>query len=189
LIDEYAAGHPAVAGRAYAINVLGCILGPLFASYILLPWMSERFALILLGLPFLGFYFLVSKSLAAWQREWTGRVAVVALVCAMLVTEDYQNYMSGLSAHMEARRDYAASVTSVGEGMNKVLLVNGIGMTTLTPCTKFMVHLPLAFHDGSSQSALIICFGMGTTYRSALSWNIDTTVVELVPSVPKSFGF
>ena len=29
LIDEYAAGHPAVAGRAYALNVLGCILGPL----------------------------------------------------------------------------------------------------------------------------------------------------------------
>src|SRR5208282_4147754 len=36
---------------------------------------------------------------------------------------------------------------------------------------------------------LVICFGMGTTYRSALSWNIDTTAVELVPSVPKMFGF
>ena len=34
LIDEYAAGHPADAGKAYAINVLGCILGPLFACYI-----------------------------------------------------------------------------------------------------------------------------------------------------------
>jgi spermidine synthase len=30
---------------------------------------------------------------------------------------------------------------------------------------------------------------MGTTYRSALSWDIDTTVVELVPSVTKDFGF
>jgi spermidine synthase len=30
---------------------------------------------------------------------------------------------------------------------------------------------------------------MGTTFRSALSWNIDTTVVELVPSVTKAFGF
>jgi predicted membrane-bound spermidine synthase len=30
---------------------------------------------------------------------------------------------------------------------------------------------------------------MGTTYRSALSWNIDTTAVELVPSVTKMFGF
>ena len=30
---------------------------------------------------------------------------------------------------------------------------------------------------------------MGTSYRSALSWNIDTTAVELVPSVTKAFGF
>ena len=37
LIDAYATGSPAVAGRAYALNVLGCILGPLFASYVLLP--------------------------------------------------------------------------------------------------------------------------------------------------------
>jgi len=40
----------------------------------------------------------------------------------------------------------------------QLLLVNGIGMTTLTPITKFMVHLPLAFHQGPSESALIICF-------------------------------
>src|SRR5208282_5584426 len=65
----------------------------------------------------------------------------------------------------------------------------GIGMTTMTPCTKFMVHLPLAFHKDQPQSALIICFGMGTTYRSALSWGIDTTAVELVPSVTSVFGF
>ena len=30
---------------------------------------------------------------------------------------------------------------------------------------------------------------MGTTYRSALSWDIDVTAVELVPSVTKAFGF
>lgn len=85
--------------------------------------------------------------------------------------------------------DYAASVLSYGENFNKLLCVNGIGMTTLTPVTKFMVHLPLAFHTGKPESALIICFGMGTTYRSALSWDIDTTAVELVPSVKDSFGF
>ena len=71
----------------------------------------------------------------------------------------------------------------------KSLLVNGIGMTVLTPITKFMAHLPLAFHKTPPESALIICFGMGTTYRSALCWNIDTTVVELVPSVTKAFQF
>jgi spermidine synthase len=87
------------------------------------------------------------------------------------------------------RRDYTASVISFEEGDGKWLLVNGIGMTTLTPITKFIAHLPLAFHKGPPESALVICFGMGTTYRSALSWDIDTTAVELVPSVTKAFGF
>ena len=36
---------------------------------------------------------------------------------------------------------------------------------------------------------LIICFGMGTTFRSALSWGIPVTVVELVPKVPKLFPY
>jgi spermidine synthase len=44
-------------------------------------------------------------------------------------------------------------------------------------------------HEGVSKSVLIICFGMGTTYRSALSWNVETTAVELVPSVKEAFAF
>jgi spermidine synthase len=83
-----------------------------------------------------------------------------------------------------------ASVISFGTDRNdKWLLVNGIGMTKLTPITKFIAHLPLAFHRGQPKSMLVICFGMGTTYRSALSWGIDTTAVELVPSVTRAFGF
>src|SRR5450631_2646591 len=41
LVDEYAAGQPRRAGQAYAINVLGCILGPLVGCYLLLPFVSE----------------------------------------------------------------------------------------------------------------------------------------------------
>lgn len=76
-----------------------------------------------------------------------------------------------------------------GTGMRKVLLVNGYGMTVLTPVTKMMAHLPLAFLDRPPQNALAICFGMGTTFRSLHSWGIPATVVELVPSVPRLFGF
>jgi spermidine synthase len=80
-------------------------------------------------------------------------------------------------------------VLATGEGMQKRLLVNGVGMTTLTPITKVMAHLPLALLQHRPQNALIICFGMGTTYRSFLSWGIPTTAVELVPSVPRLFGY
>jgi predicted membrane-bound spermidine synthase len=189
LVDGYAAGQPAAAGRVYAINVFGCILGPLFACYVLLPRLSERHALILLALPFFVFWLFFFKSQTRRQRLALGLAMCAVLVWSSLFTEDFETMLFKTAKHTTVRRDYAASVVSFGEGWDRYLLVNGIGMTTLTPITKFMAHLPLAFHKGRPKSALIICFGMGTTYRSAMSWDIDTTAVELVPSVTKAFGF
>ena len=45
-----------------------------------------------------------------------------------------------------------------------------------------MAHLPMAFLDHSPQRTLVVCFGMGTTYRSLLSSGIPTTAVKLVPN-------
>jgi hypothetical protein len=73
--------------------------------------------------------------------------------------------------------------------MERRLLVNGIGMTNLTPGTKMMAHLPIASLPAPPQSVLVLCFGMGTSFRSALSWGVPVTVVELVPSVPSLFGY
>ncbi len=73
--------------------------------------------------------------------------------------------------------------------MAKRLTVNGVGITYLTPMTKLMAHLPMAFLDHRPSSSLVVCFGMGTTYRSLMSWNVSTTAVELVPSVPHLFGY
>jgi spermidine synthase len=189
LIDEYAAGQPRHAGQAYAINVLGCILGPLFACYLLLPRFSERYSLILLTLPFIAFGFMLRKSLPQLPRLGLGLAIGIALVWSSLFSEDFEGMLFKTTSGTIVRRDYMASVISFDEGDGKRLLVNGIGMTALTPITKFIAHLPLAFHKDPPKSALVICFGMGTTYRSALTWNIDTTAVELVPSVTKAFGF
>jgi hypothetical protein len=86
-------------------------------------------------------------------------------------------------------RDNTAATMAAGEGFRRNLMVNGNGMTGLTPVTKMMAHMPLASLDRPPQSALVVCFGMGTTFRSLLSWNIQTTAVELVPSVPKLFWY
>jgi spermidine synthase len=189
LIDQYSLGDPAGAGQAYAINVTGCILGPLFASYLLLPWVGERIGLILLGTPFLVFSFLGAESLSS-RRRWGWRLASgAALAWSLFYAVDFANLVLLRSPKTEVRRDYAASVISAGEGFSRALLVNGIGMTALVPITKVMAHAPLAFHTGKPESALIICFGMGTGYRSALSWGIETTAVELVPSVRDAFTF
>ena len=189
LIDKYAAGQPADAGQAYAINVFGCILGPLFAGYVLLPGLSERHALILLNLPFAGFYLWLARSKPRSRHLAWGLAAGAVLVWSLFFSEDFESMLVRTEKNTTIRRDHVASVISYGEDRHKRLLVNGVGMTGLTPITKLMIHLPLAFHPGPPKSALVICFGMGTTYRSALSWNIDTTAVELVPSVTRAFGY
>jgi spermidine synthase len=189
LIDDLAAGAPAYAGTAYAINVLGCILGPLFASYFLLPLLNERHALLLLGLPFLGFFLVASADLRPARRLTLGLAAGGLMAVGFCFCRCFEEYVASTDQAMRSRRDYAASVIGVHQGAEKYLLVNGNNMTALTPVTKFMAHLPLAYHQGKPESALVVCFGMGTTFRSALSWDVNTTAVELVPSVPKLFGF
>src|SRR5205085_9571448 len=90
----------------------------------------------------------------------------------------------------EVRRDSTATLVAMGsDRLNKRLLVNGVGITNLTPITKMMVHLPNAFLRHPPQSGLVICFGMGTTHLSMLSWGIRSTAVELVPSVPGLITF
>src|SRR5579864_1582191 len=53
LVDRYSYGDSAKAGRAYAVNIGGCIVGPLLAGFGLLPFMSERAALVVLTIPWL----------------------------------------------------------------------------------------------------------------------------------------
>lgn len=189
LVDQYAGGDPAAAGKAYGINVVGCILGPLCASYVLLSHMNERYAMIFLGLPLLVLAFLCAQSLSASKKAVMRIGTGVALVWCFFFAHDYEWLFKEKDNHTEIRRDYAASVISYGQGLRCGLLVNGVGMTALTIDTKLMVHLPMSMHKGKPESALIICFGMGTSFRSALSWDVETTAVELVPSVVGAFGY
>jgi spermidine synthase len=189
LIDEYSGGDPAAGGRAYAINVTGSILGPLVASYLLLPWLGERYGLVLLGIPFLVFSFVRTGSFQTWSGVGSRVAAVALLIWSVFFSVDLAALVPMKATKTEIRRDHVASVISAGEGLSKALLVNGVGVTGLVPITKFMAHLPLAFHTGRPESALVICFGMGTSYRSVLSWDIEATAVELVPSVRDAFPF
>jgi predicted membrane-bound spermidine synthase len=191
LVDRWSSGDPKKAGSAYAVNVVGCILGPLVAAFVLLPLLGERWALFLLVLaPLFAGLLWGSQTFAAGRATHRGPpgVSVVAVGFSLLImfsTIDFEKSFPG----SVVRRDSTATVTAWGQGRDKHLLVNGMGMTTLTPITKMMAHLPLAFQDSRPKSALTVCLGMGTSFRSSLSWGIDATAVELVPSIPLLFGF
>lgn len=193
LVDRFSEGDPNRAGAAYAVNVVGCILGPLVAGFVLLPYLDERYALLLLAVPWLvvGVFFAF-----AGQSQLSGRVKAptrfvvlpAILVASFVLIVRTKSYIQTIPGAL-VRRDSTATVVAAGQGMDKSLYVNGINMTVLTPITKMMSAMPLSFLDHAPQNALVICFGMGTTHRSMLSWGIDSTAVDLVPSVPKFFSY
>jgi spermidine synthase len=192
LVDRWSGGDPDRAGSAYAVNVIGCILGPLLSGFLLLPFFNERWVLLLFAVPWL----IVSFNPSWWAgneeqkpgpaRKLNPSYALAVLAVALvLITGSYESHFP---KHV-VLRDHTATVMAVGEEHQRDLLVNGRGMTGLAVVTKMMAHLPLAFLDHRPQSGLVVCFGMGTTFRSMHSWNIDTTAVELVPAVPRLFGY
>ena len=190
LIDDYSGGRPERVGSSYAINVLGCILGPLAASYILLPALSLKAVLLLLAAPFLALlvYHAARGELRGLRRALLP--AALALAgAALLWTRTYEDRWRETASSAIIRRDHTATVISFGEGMKKELLVNGIYITYITPLTKVMAHLPLAHLESPPKKALVICFGMGTTWRSLMSWQLDATAVELVPGVKDAFSY
>ncbi len=192
LVDRCSGGDPDKAGSAYAVNVLGCILGPLLSGFLLLPLISERWVLFIFSLPWLvlGLHpeWWVEREAGEPRRVSSSKlhygVAVLALGL-LLVSRDYESRF----AHPEVLRDNTATIIGADYGLGKQLFVNGVGMTGLSTITKIMAHLPLAFLDHPPQKTLVICFGMGTTYRSLISWGVPSTAVELVPSVPRMFWY
>jgi len=184
LVDRWAEGDPERAGRAYAVNIVGCIIGPLLGSFFLLPVFGEHVSMVLLVFPWL-FIAAPWKRFSAFVPRVLSYGCMALCVVILLTTKDY----SILFSPRKVLRDSTATVTATGKGMRKQLLVNGTGMTMLQPTTKMMAHMTLASLAESPRNALVICFGMGTTHRSVISWGVSSTAVELVPSVPKLFSF
>jgi spermidine synthase len=189
LIDQYSGGNATRAGYAYAVNIAGCVLGPLAASYAILPTVGAVAGMSILVLPLAALLGLSD----GWRGLWRPRLipcglSLAAVAATWLQVWGYEERSPYRLRDVHVRRDYAATVLSSGRGYKKVLLVNGMGTSVLTPLTKAMAHLPALCHPGQPRRALVICFGMGTTYRSLLSWGFETTAVELVPSVRDAFG-
>ena len=190
LIDAYSRGLPDKAGRVYAINILGCILGPLFAGYLLLPYLGVKSSLLLFSLVFVLLFFVYGKMRGSFSAVnlMSSAVGVFLIIIGARYFTTYEDFLS-LQKNTIVRRDHTATVVATGEGLKKRLLVNGIGITAMTPIVKIMTHMPLVFLDEPPKNGLVVCFGMGTTFRSLLSWDVKATAVELSPSVKDLFGF
>ena len=191
IIDYYSKGDAKKAGESYAINVFGCILGPLAVSYLMLPFMSAKAVMIIMSVLYIILFFMFIKNVSKVVIAAAVPVLAVFLFVSSVYTATYELPYKNLN-DVYIYRDTTATVWAGRRKVNTgfidgFLLVNGYGMTNLTNITKIMAHLPLALHN-NPKSALAICFGMGTTHRSLLSWgDINVTSVELTPGVVKAF--
>lgn len=194
LVDLASGGDPKKAGKVYAVNVAGCILGPLLAGFLLLPLAGERGAIAFLAAPLFVLGYAAIRKYGGGtlpSGRWTPlRAYSAALALAVLSLAGGRTFYDRYYPDSVVKRDFEATTMAfTGPDGQKALIVNGVNMTCLTPITKFMAHMPLAMTGNKPENALIIAFGMGTTFRSALSWGIDVTAVDLIPSVPEFFGY
>lgn len=186
--------------RALTWNTVGAIAGALFGGFVVAPLFPHFHAIEVLALCFVGLA-LYGLALTRWQA--TGRfragtaLAAAAVAAAALFSLGRPDLFIALVERrlpqFEVRHHESGlqGVTSVieqpgREGPSARLLVNGIGMTVKVFATKAMAHLPILAH-GDAEDTLVLCFGMGTTFRSALSHGGRVDVVELSPGVIDAF--
>src|SRR4029079_19519066 len=84
--------------------------------------------------------------------------------------------------------DEIASVQAGQVHSTPELWVAGTSMTLLTVDAKLMPILPLIARPDAKR-ARVVAFGMVSACRAPLTAGLQTDAVELVPSVPKMFGF
>ncbi len=192
LIDQYSLGQSKAAGLMYSLNIIGSILGPLVAAYILLPLFGSRKSIIFLIIVFFILFLIgVIRNSEAINIKKTSIITILFLIGINFSFFKNKSYEEGTTHQkINIRRDHTATVISYIIGpSNKGLLVNGQEMTMgVNQAQKIMAHFPLATLQHKPESAVVIAFGMGTTYRSLLSWDIEATAVELVPSVVDAFS-
>ena len=102
LVDRWSGGDPDRAGRAYAVNVAGCIAGPLLCGFLLLPQVGERWSVLLFALPW--FVMAFSSRRTPGFRPLSRAFAYAALVLALCVLFCDQEFRSPVFRPQSAAR-------------------------------------------------------------------------------------
>jgi spermidine synthase len=197
--DAEDAGGELVA-LAYSWNTLGSVLGSLLGGFVLAAWFDYFQSLYVLAGLYASAALGVGIALAVMRGAPLGHKALlvsalaVATFCAWQVGQESRFVTqleelrpgSQVTFHRPGLQGVTTAIRRVGESESSTLLVNAQGMTIKITDTKMMAHLPMLVHPAPVDT-LVICFGMGTTFRSAISHGGHVTVVELVPEVFAAF--
>ena len=187
------------AGAFLAANTLGAIAGSFVVPFVLIPTIGSPQTVALLALvnvttgAVIAIYVPVERRLVHWATALVAGVTSIAIILAaiapgFLASPNEARLRLQRASIFATAEDEIATVEAGQVHSTPELWVAGTSMTLLTVDAKMMPILPLIARPQST-SALIVAFGMGTAFRSALIAGLHTDVVELVPSVPKMFKY
>jgi spermidine synthase len=192
-------------GQIYSANTIGCILGSLVCGFVFIPLLgSTGTVLVFAGINLLLGIVLFLTDLQRLRRTMGLAVVVGGITCTIMaaifikdpfyqiIKQRVHNTFGDHGVIYLHKENVAATITAFGSETNPLsrhLWLNGVGMTTLLTEAKMMAHLPILISE-DPKDVLIICFGMGTTLRSAVVHeNLAIDVVELVPDTYDAFKF
>ncbi len=193
-------------GILYGANTMGNIFGSFIGGFLLIPFVGSAVSIALLSLVnlILGILILWNESPESPKEKGLlcGAGALTLLFAAGCLSGDpfldllrkrivrlAENSRSSYEIYFN-QEGAQGTLTAFRVGKSFYQLwVNGDGMTYPTIDTQLMTHLPLMAVP-KPQKMLIICFGMGTTARSASLYpDLDLTTVEIVDEVYRCFPF
>jgi spermidine synthase len=186
-------------GTFLAVNTVGSIAGSFLVPFLLIPLVGSPQAAALLALVnvSVGAAIAIASPSASGKVRWTtpivagvvGLTIIAASLAPAALVSPNEARLNDLNATIfGATEDEIATVEAGQIRTTPELWVAGTSMTLLTVDANLMPVLPLIARP-ESKRALIVAFGMGTAFRTALTAGLETDVIELVPSVPKMFHF
>jgi spermidine synthase len=190
-------------GLAYSFNTIGSIFGSLSASLLIIPRVGSAKGILLLSLLnfIIGFLYIYKEEKITIEQKFLITILILLSLYPTITalkrptlnlldssTKRFINLSNPKQNYQIVfLEDEVSSVLGISEigGKNKELIIDGVGTTSLCPETSLLAHLPILLHK-NPKDVLIIAFGMGTTYQSALLHKeVNVDAVELSPSVPK----
>jgi spermidine synthase len=182
-------------GALLAVNTTGAIVGSLVLPFVLMPLLGSPVVVALLALTnaVVGIALALTASPRGALTAAAGAIAALAIAVVSLVpgalAQPNERWIQQKNGRLFASaEDEIASVQAGQVRSTPQLWVAGTSMTLLTIDAKLMPILPLMANPDAKE-ALIVAFGMGSSYRSALIAGLHVEAVELVPSVVDMFGY
>lgn len=192
-------------GRLYAMNTFGCILGSLVCGFVLIYILGTKGTILFLAgvNAVIGIWLMLIHLPRIKKRRFLVPgygLLTVTIALALFSPDPFFSVLKReihkkLGDDMEIyyhKESVTATTTAFGsktKPLTKYLWINGVGMTFLCTETKLMAHLPILLSQ-DPKDVLVVCFGMGTTLRSArVHKNLQIDVVELVPETYECYRF